>query len=1136
MKKLLLAIGLLVLAGAIFLFYSGMDRDFSVLVFSKTEGYRHASIEGGKLALLKLGKEYGFSVDTTEDASFFDEKNLKNYKVVVFLNTTENILNEKQQLEFNRFIQAGGGFVGIHAAADTEYDWPWYGDLVGAYFKSHPNDPNVRSAKLLVQNPDHESTNHLPEVWERKDEWYNFYNIKDHINVLITIDETSYEGGENKDFHPMAWYHEFDGGRAFYTALGHTKESYHDPLFLEHIWGGISYAAGNGDPVNYNLSSVAPEENRFTKVVLDQNLHEPMELDFLTEKKLIFIERPGNIKLYDFEKGKTEIVDKIEVHTEFEDGLLGLAVDPDYARNNWIYLFYSPQGKVAKQHVSRFVFKDDKLDKSTEKVLLEIPVQRLECCHAAGSLEFGPDGLLYISTGDDTNPFESEGYNPIDEREDRSPWDAQKSSANTNDLRGKILRIKPEPDGTYSIPEENLFARDGSEGRPEIYIMGCRNPFRISIDSRTKFLYWGDVGPDAGKDSITRGPRGYDEVNQARRSGNYGWPYLIANNKAYHDFNFSDSNAGPAFNPEKSMNDSPNNTGTKELPPAQPAMIWYPYDASEDFPLVGTGGRNAMAGPVYHYGNYPDNENKFPEYYDGKLLIYDWMRGWIKVVSFDEDLKFSKMEDFLPGIVLNNPVDMIFSPGGELYLLEYGTLWFAQNLDARLVHIKYTAGNRKPVARIYADDIVGTTPLTVNFSAKNTVDYDGDSLAYQWKFADDERFGIDAKYTFANPGIYKVKLTVNDPQGLQGEAEQEIIVGNDLADIRWVLEGNQTFYWDNAELLYRVEVEDTEDGVLGEGSISAEKVYVSFDYLQNGMDVTESMQGHRDWLESSKGMIGKQLMERSDCSACHQKESRSVGPSYLEISKKYAEDPKKYTGYLVSRIIKGGGGVWGDNAMAAHPQLSQSDAEKMVEYILSLSSGQSVHKGFPVEGAYVFREHIDKGEEGSYVLTASYTDRGGVGIGPLTARHTLMLRHPKIQAENFDMSNKITVYEVKAEDTPGVEQDFVIVVGNAGKYFGFEDIDLTGVQSIGMRIGHVVPHTRGGTVELRLDGQQGKMIGEIDLGITDLGLKVRHIDLDDVIRGKHNIYFNFVSEDSGDKPVAIVDWVYFSNEKSKAAS
>ena len=217
-----------------------------ILVFSKTAAFRHGSIEDGIEAIRRLGGENGFEVDTTEDAAAFTDENLGQYAAVVFLNTTGDVLDDGQQSELERFIQAGGGYVGVHAASDTEYDWPWYGELVGAYFAGHPS---IQQATLDVVDRGHQATAHLDLKWRRTDEWYDFRSISRGTNVLITIDESSYDGADTGDPHPMSWYHDFDGGRAFYTALGHTRESYADPAYLQHLLGGIRYAMGDGAPL-----------------------------------------------------------------------------------------------------------------------------------------------------------------------------------------------------------------------------------------------------------------------------------------------------------------------------------------------------------------------------------------------------------------------------------------------------------------------------------------------------------------------------------------------------------------------------------------------------------------------------------------------------------------------------------------------------------------------------------------------------------------------------------------------------------------------------------------------------------------------------------------------------------------------
>ena len=678
MNKRLFSVTIAVAVTA-FVLFASISADKRVLVFSLTEGYRHASIAYGHAAIAALGEEHGFVVDSTENPATFNDESLASYDVVIFLNTTGDILDEAQQIAFQRFIQKGGGYVGIHAASDTEYEWPWYGQLVGGYFVSHPR---IQEADLLV-DPSHASTAHLPATWTRTDEWYNLRMVNSDVQVLISIDETSYDVGE--DFtdgttHPMAWYHEFNGGRAFYTELGHTAESWSEAAFLTHLNGGIEWAMQGGSG-----TELTPNEAQFELQVLMENLREPMELAPLPDGRVLFIERHGSVHLVDPATGVIGIVAEIDVFSEMEDGLLGLTLDPGFENNGWLYLYYSAPGDMPKQHLSRFHFNGNTIDLDTERVLLVVPTQRDECCHAGGSLTFGPDGSLYISTGDDTNPFASDGFSPTDEREGRSPWDAQRTSANSRDNRGKILRIRPEDDGSYSILEGNLFA-DGVNGHPEIYIMGNRNPFRISVDAETGWLYWGEVGPDATEPEEDRGPAGHDELNQARAAGFFGWPYFVGDNKAYVDYDFAAERSLTARNPAAPVNDSPNNTGITNLPPAQPAWIWYPYDDSPEFPLLETGGRTAMAGPVYR-GSTNSGPQGFPAYFEGKLFMFEWMRHKVFVVTMDEDGDYAYMENFLPSTEFSRPMDMAFANDGTLFLLEYGEQWTARNPDARLSRI-----------------------------------------------------------------------------------------------------------------------------------------------------------------------------------------------------------------------------------------------------------------------------------------------------------------------------------------------------------------------------------------------------------------------------------------------------------------
>ncbi len=653
-----------------------------VLVFSRTAGFRHTSIPNGIAAITELGAQNDFGVTATEDPTMFSDATLTQFDAVVFLNTTGDVLASDQEAAFERYIRAGNGYVGVHSAADTEYSWQWYGELVGAYFASHPA---IQPAEVKILDAAHPSTDGLPRQWSRTDEWYNYQsNPRGNVHVLATLDETTYQGGTLGFDHPIAWCHTYDGGRAWYTGGGHTEESYDEPMFRQHLLGGINYATGavSGD-------CQATIENSYRTEVVDENPSNPMGVAAAPDGRVFIIERTGRVRLYNPSTESLTTAAQLDVFSGFEDGLLGIVLDPNFDATRWIYLFYSPAGSVEEQRVSRFDVTGNTIDLSTERILLTIPVQRQQCCHSAGDLEFDPDGNLHISTGDNTNPFESDGYAPIDERAGRSPWDAQKSSSNIDDLRGKILRIRPEADGTYSIPQGNLFPADGSAGRPEIYAMGLRNPFRISIDPVTSWLYWGDVGPDASEDSFLRGPRGYDEWNQARTAGNFGWPYCIADNRAYRDYDFATAVSGSSFVCLRPRNDSPNNSGSPTLPAAKPAWIWYPYGPSTEFPEITTGpGRTALAGPVYLY-SASSPSGALPSYFDGALFIYDWRRGWIKEVQLDDDGGILAINEFLPSTTFRRPIDLHVGPDGSIYVVEWGDGFGGNNPDARVNKITY---------------------------------------------------------------------------------------------------------------------------------------------------------------------------------------------------------------------------------------------------------------------------------------------------------------------------------------------------------------------------------------------------------------------------------------------------------------
>ena len=453
-------------------------------------------------------------------------------------------------------------------------------------------------------------------------------------------------------------------------------------------------------------AAASAAEKQLVTRILAKNLNDPMKMAIAKDGKVYFIERNGNLKLYDPASNATTLLNSFRVRwyadARAEGGLIGIALDPKFDSNKRMYLYYSAD---SSRVVARFSLgSDGKLDTATKKVLLSFPYPTYDAHHPGADLTFDADGNLYIGVGDDTFNDGSDGYSPTDERSGRVHYDAQKSAGDTKSFDGKILRIHPEDDGSYTIPSGNLFA-DTAKGLKEIYVMGCRNPFSLSIDPKTGWLYWGEPGPNSSVSDSTRGPRGYDEVNLAKAPGNYGWPYFNGPNYAYTKFNFSDSTIGAKWDSLKPVNKSPNHKGLDTLPPAHGALMWYSYNNSREqipayarepaFPEFGQGPSNAvMVGPLYRYDSSLVSESKLPAKYDNVLFVADWGRSFVKAVKIDaqgnpvsiDPFKDGALQDpivetdkdgnflrifYLPSPV-KSPMDLTMGPDGALYMLCWG--------------------------------------------------------------------------------------------------------------------------------------------------------------------------------------------------------------------------------------------------------------------------------------------------------------------------------------------------------------------------------------------------------------------------------------------------------------------------------
>ncbi|PSK98047.1 glucose/arabinose dehydrogenase [Murinocardiopsis flavida] len=588
-------------------------------------------------------------------------------------------------------------------------------------------------------------------------------------------------------------------------------------------------------------------ESDFDQVQLAKggdNLGETMGLAVLPDTSVLTTSRSGEI-YYTREAGDTRLAATLDTYTHNEEGVQGIAVDPKFRRNNHVFVYYSPaldtpEGDAPgsgtpedfekwKGHnrLSRFTFDPEKgtLDTASEKVVLKVPTNRGLCCHMGGQIDFDKHGNLYLSTGDNSNPFESDGYSPIDDSADRNPaYDARRTSGNTNDLRGKLLRIRVKPNGTYSVPKGNLFKQGTAKTKPEIYAMGLRNPFRFRVDEKTGTVWMGEYGPDAAQAS-ERGPSGKVSFLRIAGPGNYGWPFCTGDKleaDSYADWDFATGTAGPKFDcAGGATNDSRHNTGLEKLPPAKPG--WLTYDGAS-VPELGDGSESPMGGPVYHYDPDLKNETKFPESYDEKVFLYEFGRQWIKSVTPGTDGP-EKIEDFpWAGFQL---MDMEFGPDGSLYVLDYGETWFGKDPEKALYRIDYSPDDKTPVAAVDADKTAaGEGPLEVKFDGTGSADPDGTELSYAWDFDGDgttDSTEATGSHTYTDDGVYRAILRVTDATGKTGAAGVNITIGNTPPEITFDAPKPGQFMDFGDTVGFDVKVTDAEDA-----EIDCEKVTVSF--------------------------------------------------------------------------------------------------------------------------------------------------------------------------------------------------------------------------------------------------------------------------------------------------------------------
>ncbi|MEN3308341.1 MAG: cytochrome c [Micromonosporaceae bacterium] len=863
---------------------------FKVLVLT---GGNTAENRAGVRAIERLGEAYRFTVKATDDTADFDAYHLKKYRTVIFLNTSTRTLAAAQQAAFESYFHAGGGFVGIHSAIETDPGWQFLTDVLGT---RSSGKTAITQATVKVADRVHPASAPLPEYWQRTDAFYNFTgNVRGVSHVLATVDESTYSGGTMGYDHPLMWCKDYKGGRSFYTGLGETAAEFTDASFQRDLGGAIDWAAGNGTG---DCGATVLANYQMTVIAAPPNIGEPIEFDVLPDGRVLQTARTGDVRLHDPNAGTDAVIATIPVYNHDEDGLYGGAIDRHFATDHWVYLYYAPPLGTPPTNaptsstdphawdvyngynqLSRFQFVETPtphLDLASEQQILRVDTNRGACCHVAGEIRFDSHDNLWMTTGDDTpaGSGNSGGFSPFNDELTVTPTatcpdpcynapyvDARRSALNTNDLRGKLLRIHVQPDGSYTVPKGNLFPPGTAQTRPEIYAMGFRNPFRLNLDNND-VAYLTDYSPDARAPQVFRGPAGTGRLEIVRHPANYGWPACVSPTLPYYRWNFAAGTTqgttfecgNPAHGPE---NTARHNTGRTATPPLTAPDMWYSYNDnatppqgtpcaayySSDppgtcpqlFPELLTGGVGPHGAAPYHYDPRNPNPAKFPAYFDKAIFFGEFTRDFMREIRLDSQGRIFKINDLLTcgdvsadrkvrPFICDAPMDMRWGPDGDFYLMSYGDGFFRANPDALLVKFSYVKGTRAPIARVSAAPTSGTAPLTVNFSSDGTNDPDpGDSITYAWDFNSDgtvDSTDPNPTFTYTADGVYTAKLTVTDSSGKTATANTTIEVGNTAPAVTVTTPVDGGFFTWGDKIPWAVTVTDPEDGTIDCGRVT----------------------------------------------------------------------------------------------------------------------------------------------------------------------------------------------------------------------------------------------------------------------------------------------------------------------------
>jgi glucose/arabinose dehydrogenase/type 1 glutamine amidotransferase len=792
--------------------------------------------------------------------AIFTAANLEQYDAIFFWQassrfredtTGQRLFTDGEQAAIEQFVNNGGGIAAMHASVTMgagQVTWPWWdaaGDsAIGALMPGHSATDVNNVATVQVSDRHHPSTRDLPDSYEFGDEHYTFSsNVRGTHHVLMTLDEESYDVGSGITHmgadHPIAWCRMYDGGRIWASSLGHFASSYvengGDNNLIEHLVGGVEWVAGTAGQDSDCGGTVW---SNFRRTVLADDLRGAIGLDIARDGKVYWTEigeqgiaSEGRLRMYDPESEETSTLLTLPTRADHEssnDGVLGMALDPGFDENRHLYVYYSPRqdpGCDSCIHVGHNVISRFTLDAAgtavvagSEQEILRVPKvkvgndnrdgvpdQTTYSAHVGGgSLSFDSEGSLYIGTGDDVDPFGQggSGYAPLDQRYPQR-YDARNTSANTNDLRGKVLRVRPLANAsgapgegtTYAIPDGNMFAPGAASTRPEIYAMGFRNPFTVQADpAEPGTVVVGDYGPDAGPNSATRGPAGIVEWNRVTGPGFYGWPFCTGDNSAansYFRYTFPSGPAGARFDCSAAEipNESPNNNGLATVPgPAVPADVWHKRTGEHPprfgIPVQGSP-QESITGPVYHYDADNPSETKWPEYFDGSWLILDRSQNWWREARVADDGSgilrvngmFGTSQFGTPGHSF--PIPVKFGPDGSLYLATWPFDCCRSRLPGsdpgRLMRIDFVGGQADTTApQVEASlsgsqngdgDYVGSATLTLSATDSSGVESIEYSLDGEWL-----EYGEPVR--FAEPGEHTVTYRATDRAQNTSEPEQ----------------------------------------------------------------------------------------------------------------------------------------------------------------------------------------------------------------------------------------------------------------------------------------------------------------------------------------------------------------------------